>query len=36
MGVIGIVIAMICDWAIKAVLIVIRYRSGKWKSFKVI
>lgn len=36
MGVIGIVIAMICDWAIKAVLIVIRYRSGKWKNFKVI
>jgi Na+-driven multidrug efflux pump len=36
MGVIGITWAMICDWAVKAVLIVGRYRSGKWKRFQVI
>jgi Na+-driven multidrug efflux pump len=36
MGVIGITIAMIADWAIHAVLIVWRYRSGKWKNFEVI
>jgi putative MATE family efflux protein len=36
MGVIGITIAMIADWAIHALLIVLRYRSGKWKKFKVI
>jgi putative MATE family efflux protein len=36
MGVIGITIAMIADWAIHAVLIAVRYRSGKWKNFKVI
>jgi putative MATE family efflux protein len=36
LGVIGITWAMICDWAVKAVLIVSRYRSGKWKRFQVI
>jgi putative MATE family efflux protein len=36
MGVIGITIAMIADWAIHTVLIAVRYRSGKWKNFKVI
>jgi Na+-driven multidrug efflux pump len=36
MGVIGITIAMAADWAIHAVLITVRYRSGKWKNFKVI
>jgi len=36
MELIGIVIAMISDWAIKAYLITIRYRSGKWKNFNVI
>lgn len=36
MGVIGIAAAMICDWAIKSALTLERYRSGKWKNFKVI
>jgi Na+-driven multidrug efflux pump len=36
MGVIGITIAMIADWAIHTILIAVRYRSGKWKNFKVI
>lgn len=36
LGVIGIAIAMIGDWAIKSALIIIRYTKGKWKEFKVI
>lgn len=36
LGVIGITLAMICDWLIKAVLVLLRWRSGKWKNFKVI
>lgn len=36
MGVIGNTLAMIGDWAIHGVLILARYRSGKWKTFKVI
>lgn len=36
MGVIGITLAMVCDWAIKAFLIAMRWRSGRWKDFKVI
>lgn len=36
LGVVGITWAMICDWAVKAALIVARYRSGKWKQFRVI
>lgn len=36
LGAIGITIAMICDWAIKAVLVVIRWKTGKWKEFRVI
>ncbi len=36
LGVVGITIAMLCDWAVKAILILIRYRSGKWKTFAVI
>lgn len=36
LGVIGITLAMICDWAVKAALIAWRYRSGKWKRFTVI
>ena len=35
-GVIGIAIAMILDWTVKAVLVWIRYKRGKWKTFKVI
>ncbi len=36
LGVIGIAIAMGLDWCIKGVICVLRWRSGKWKSFKVI
>lgn len=36
LGVIGIAIAMVGDWAIKSALIIIRYTKGKWKEFKVI
>ncbi len=36
MGVYGVAWAMIIDWAVKSVLIVLRYRSGKWKTKKVI
>ena len=35
-GVMGIGLAMVTDWFIKATLIHIRYRSGKWKNFNVI
>ncbi len=36
MGVIGVAIAMVSDWTLKAILLVLRYRSGKWKQFKLI
>lgn len=36
LGVIGITLAMVADWGIHAVLISIRYMSGKWKNYKVI
>lgn len=36
MGVIGIAIAMVCDWCIRAVIFILRQRGGKWKTFKVI
>lgn len=36
MGVIGIALAMGLDWCIKGALDIIRWRSGKWKQFKVI
>ncbi len=36
LGVIGITIAMICDWAIKAAFILWRWHSGKWKEYRVI
>ena len=35
-GVIGIGIAMIMDWSVKAAMVWVRYKSGKWKTFKVI
>lgn len=35
-GVIGITLAMVCDWAIKAALVAWRWKSGKWKNFQVI
>ena len=36
LGVIGIALAMCSDWAARAVCVVLRYRSGKWKRFRVI
>jgi len=36
MGVIGIALAMVLDWCIKAALDIWRFRSGKWKNKKVI
>lgn len=36
MGVIGIAIAMVSDWVIRAVIFFWRQKSGKWKSFQVI
>lgn len=36
MGVMGVWIAMIIDWFVRAVLFVFRYRSGKWTSIKII
>lgn len=36
LGVIGICIAMVGDWLVKSVLILIRYRSRKWTKFQVI
>ncbi|MCM1190675.1 MAG: MATE family efflux transporter [bacterium] len=36
MGVIGIALAMVCDWTCRAVLFIWRERTGKWKAFRVI
>lgn len=36
MGVVGIAWAMVLDWTVKAALILMRYRSGKWKQFRLI
>ena len=36
MGVIGIAIAMVCDWSIRAVIFFWRQKSEKWKTFQVI
>ena len=36
MGVVGIALAMVLDWCIKAALEIYRFRSGKWKNRKVI
>lgn len=36
MGVIGIAIAMACDWVARAIIFILRQRSGKWKFFQVI
>lgn len=36
LGVIGIAIAMCCDWTVQAVFYIWRLRSGKWKKFKVV
>lgn len=36
MGAIGVAIAMVCDWAVKASLVAHRYRGGKWRTMRVI
>lgn len=36
MGVIGIAIAMVCDWIIRAIIFILRQKSKKWKLFEVI
>lgn len=36
MGVIGIAIAMCLDWCIRAVVFILRFRSGKWKQYRLI
>lgn len=36
MGVIGIAIAMVSDWIIRAIIFFWRQKSGKWKTFHVI
>lgn len=36
LGVIGIAAAMCCDWLVRAVLFLRRFRSGKWKDFQII
>lgn len=36
MGVIGIAVAMVCDWIIRAVIFILRQKSGRWKLFEVI
>lgn len=35
-GVVGITIAMCCDWGLRLILYVGRYKSGKWKQFKIV
>ncbi|MBD5530279.1 MAG: MATE family efflux transporter [Lachnospiraceae bacterium] len=36
MGVIGIALAMVCDWVLRAALFIWREKTGKWKNFQVI
>ena len=36
LGVIGIALAMAGDWCIKAIILLLRYQSGKWKRFRVL
>jgi len=36
MGVIGIALAMCCDWLLRAVIFEVRLQKGIWKQFKVI
>lgn len=36
MGVIGIAMAMVSDWVIRAMIFFLRQRSGRWKAFQVI
>lgn len=36
LGVIGVAAAMCCDWLVRAILFLRRFRSGTWKEFQVI
>lgn len=36
LGVIGIALAMCLDWSVRGILFWIRFRRGKWKTFRVI
>ncbi|MEY8392719.1 MATE family efflux transporter [Lachnospiraceae bacterium 45-W7] len=36
LGVIGIAVAMVCDWILRAVVFAWREKTGKWKAFQVI
>ena len=36
MGVIGIALAMVSDWIVRAVIFLWRQKFGKWKNFQVI
>ena len=36
MGAVGVAIAMVCDWIIKAALVAWRYKGGKWRTMRVI
>ena len=36
MGVIGIALAMVCDWVVRGGLFIWRERTGRWKAFQVI
>lgn len=36
MGVIGIAVAMVMDWIVRAAIFIWRQKSGKWKEFRVI
>ncbi len=36
MGVIGIALAMVADWTVRAVIFFLRWRQGKWRSMKLI
>ncbi len=36
MGVIGIAVAMVCDWGLRGIIFIWRQKSGKWKAFQVV
>lgn len=36
LGVTGVALAMCCDWAVRALFTILRYKSGKWKRYRVI
>lgn len=36
LGVIGVAMAMVCDWCVRAVIFLVRLRLGKWKEMSVL